>query len=611
MEISRTDAIAEEEEVHDTIHVVQRRPAEEMTGVRIQELATPEETTSVEKTSAERPRKRQRTQGYVPPEKTRYERRLRQPPPWQRTLALLTETLEEEPLTFEEAINSSESHLWWDAIKEELRSLKDNNVYTVVDDARGRASSTTHAHPIASKWVFKKKLLANDKIRYKARLVVRGDLQNDDVETFAPVAKMTTVRALVAVATARNLEIEQLDVKTAFLYAKLKETVFMKAPKGYGSNDESDGKIWCLNRALYGLKQAPRAWNEEINSALKRLGYTKTSSDASLYRKNSIYLLMYVDDLLLVGERQAVDKAKKELVKLYKMTDLGAAKRFLGISIDRNRATKEVTLHQSSYIEGLLRRYEHDNCNPVSTPMIPGTKLSRKDDESKSLIGKEISWYKQLVGSLMYIMIATRPDLAFTMSRLSKFFDSPTEEHATAAKRVLRYLKGTTGKGIIYTPSTKKSFAGYSDSDFAGDSDDRKSTGGYVFLLFGGAISWKSKKQALPALSTVEAEYIAGAEATKEAIWLLRLLRDLDANVHNAPPATIHFDNQGAMALTKNDANHNRTKHIDVKWHFIRAYVDNGTIKITYLPTANMVADILTKALPRERHWQHANSMGM
>jgi hypothetical protein len=197
------------------------------------------------------------------------------------------------------------------------------------------------------------------------------------------------------------------------------------------------------------------------------------------------------------------------------------------------------------------------------------------------------------------------------MSRLSKFFDSPTEEHATAAKRVLRYLKGTTGKGIIYTPSTKKSFAGYSDSDFAGDSDDRKSTGGYVFLLFGGAISWKSKKQALPALSTVEAEYIAGAEATKEAIWLLRLLRDLDANVHNAPPATIHFDNQGAMALTKNDANHNRTKHIDVKWHFIRAYVANGTIKITYLPTANMVADILTKALPRERHWQHATSMGM
>jgi hypothetical protein len=291
------------------------------------------------------------------------------------------------------------------------------------------------------------------------------------------------------------------------------------------------------------------------------------------------------------------------------MTDLGAAKHFLGISIDRNRVTREVTVHQTSYIESLLRRYEHDGCNPVHTPMMPGTKLSRKDDDSKSLIGKEISWYKQLVGSLMYIMIATRPDLAFTMSRLSKFFDSPTEEHAIAAKRVLRYLKGTTRKGITYT-LTKKSFAGYSDSDFAGDSDDRKSTGGYVFLLFGGAISWRAKKQDLPALSTVEAEYIAGAEATKEAIWLLRLLRDLHANV-DAPPATIHFDNQGAMALTKNNSNHNRTKHIDVKWHFIRAYVENGTVEITYLPTANMVADILTKALPRERHWQHTHAMGM
>jgi len=208
-------------------------------------------------------------------------------------------------------------------------------------------------------------------------------------------------------------------------------------------------------------------------------------------------------------------------------------------------------------------------------------------------------------------MTATRPDLAYTMSRLSKFFDSPTEEHAAAAKRVLRYLKGTVNKGITYMGS-KRTFAGYSDSDFAGDVDDRKSTGGYVFLLHGGAISWKAKKQALPALSMVEAEYIAGAEACKEAIWLIRLLKDLNVCVDvNTPPALIHFDNQGAMALTKNSDNHNRTKHIDVKWHFIRAYVENNIVKITYLPTADMVADILTKALPRQRHWEHAQAMGM
>ena len=210
----------------------------------------------------------------------------------------------------------------------------------------------------------------------------------------------------------------------------------------------------------------------------------------------------------------------------------------------------------------------------------------------------------------MYAMTATRPDLAYTMSRLSKFFDSPSENHAAATKKVLRYLKGTVDKGITYS-GKEKTFAGYSDSDFAADTDDRKSTGGYVFLLFGGAISWKAKKQALPALSTVKAEYIAGAEVTKEAVWLVRLLRkDLNAQV-DAPPVPMHFDNQGAISLTKNSDNHNRTKHIDVKWHFIKAYVENGTIKITYLPTKSMVADILTKALHRDSHRQHVNTIGM
>jgi hypothetical protein len=212
----------------------------------------------------------------------------------------------------------------------------------------------------------------------------------------------------------------------------------------------------------------------------------------------------------------------------------------------------------------------------------------------------------------MYTMTATRPDLAFTISRLSKFFDSPTEMHAAAAKRVLRYLKGTAGMGITFD-GNKKTFAGYSDADFAGDVDDKKFTGRYVFLLHGGAVSWKSKKQALPALSTVEAEYIAGAETTKDAIWLARLLhKDLKVKLDKESRTTeIYFDNQGAMALTKNSGNHNRTKHIDVKWHFIRAYVDNGAVKISYLPTGSMVADILTKALPRARHRQHVEAMGM
>jgi hypothetical protein len=309
-----------------------------------------------------------------------------------------------------------------------------------------------------------------------------------------------------------------------------------------------------------------------------------------------------------VGEKSEVDNIKKKLSTLYDMTDLGPVKRFLGICVERDGNT--VKIHQKPYIDNLLQRYGMQDCSPVATPMQPGTTL-QNDDGTVKLQGKETTWYKQLVGSLMYLMTATRPDLAYTMSRLSKFFEQPSEMHANAAKRVLRYLKGTTGKGIKYNGNGV--FAGYTDADFAGDVDDRKSTGGFVFILHGGAVSWKAKKQALPALSTVEAEYIAGAEATKEAVSLGRLLhRDLGMQLSTVIPTLLHFDNQGAMALASNNGNaHNRTKHIDVKWHFIRAYIENGLIKVSYLPTAVMVADIMTKALAKERHLQHMHAMGM
>ena len=586
------------------------------------ELATPAEDlhqdgTAYDAAEEVRPCKRRRTEDVMPERTTRSGRRTIVP-----HALIAAAANDEEPLTYKEAVEGPEGRQWLAAIIKELLSLKKLGVYTILRRGTGirrnpagkviKSKATSAAlkaasaidKVIASKWVFKKKILHDGSFRYKARLVIRGDLQRDDVETYAPVAMSTTVRALLAIAAARDLEAEHMDVKTAFLYAGLKERVLMRAPQG--STDEGD--TWLLNKALYGLKQAPRAWHAEIDKSLKRLGFTKSSADESLYLNNDgIYLLIYVDDLLLVGEKAKVDCIKKKLTKMYEMTDLGLVQRFLGITVERDRAKRTVKLHQQAYIEGLLRRYGYEDCNPVATPMVPGQALS--SDDGKPLVDEEVTWYQQLVGSLMYAMTSTRPDLAFTMSKLSKFFDKPTEVHANAATQVLRYLKGTASRGITFN-GTKKTFAGYSDADFAGDVDDRKSTGGYVFLLHGGAVSWKAKKQALPALSTVEAEYIAGAEATKKAIWLARLLhKDLNMQLDTT---LLHFDNQGAMALASNNGNsHTRTKHIDVKWHFIRAYVENGTIKITYLPTASMVADILTKGLARDRHQEHMLAMGM
>jgi len=545
-------------------------------------------------------------------------------------------------------------------MKEELDALDKNKTWDLVDEDTILKSGK---RVIGCKWVYKLKRNADGSRRFKARLVIRGFEQEygiDYTETFAPVAKFVTVRILLALAAQYDWEIEQMDVITAFLNPLLQEEVYMELPEGYALPKDcpctSGGRIVCrLRKCLYGLKQAPRAWYTDIDAHLSSLGFTRSKEDYNLYISKHVLLLLFVDDMLLFAPKMDTIRVVKELLySKYRMSDLGPVQQFLGLQVVRDRQARAIHINQAPYIEALLKRFQMDNCIGISTPMDPNCQLEA------ALPGytaprDHLLEYQQVIGSIMYAMLGTRPDLAFTVSTLSKYCSNPTPEHAIAAKRTLRYLRKTINVGIIFkgqeNPAIAEAIAGasptttgitgFTDSDWAGDVDSRKSTSGYVFLLYGGAISWKSTKQSVVATSSTEAEYIACSEAAKEALWIRRLHAEIkgttlpgleDRYQHEAdiqdqiralritsPPTTVPqqnpqiilADNQGAIKLSKNPQHHNRTKHIDVRYHFIRKCNQDGLIELAYIPTTEMVADILTKALPRVKHDKHMLGMGM
>jgi hypothetical protein len=583
-----------------------------------------------------------------------------------------------EPISYRDALNHHYSLQWKAAMKEEFQALDRNRTWDLVDEATVLQSGK---RVIGSKWVYRMKRNADGSNRYKARLVIKGYEQEygiDYQETFAPVAKFVTIRILFALAAQFNWEIEQMDAITAFLNPILHEEVYMEQPEGFEVASASGGRLVCrLLKSLYGLKQAPRAWYTDINTFLLSLGLTRSKEDYNLYIsvKANIILLLFVDDILLFSPSiDAIKSIKSQLTAKYQMTDLGPARQFLGIQIERNRQARTLRIHQKPYIESILKRFQMENCNGVSTPMDPNLELIATPINYTATLQQKLD-YQQSNGSIMYAMLGTRPDLAFSISTLSKFCSNPTPDHALAINRALRYLNKTIDVGITYggyqNPAIEEAIKhdqasrngliglfGFTDSDWAGDKDSRKSTSGFLFTLYGGAISWKSTKQSVVATSSTEAEYIACSEAAKEALWIRRMLKEIcgeptqnpmeyshefdsqiksetgslynsismltDANIHlSGPqgnfsaetqptePQIIFADNQGAIKLSRNPQHHKRTKHIDVRYHFIRESTQSGLIRLVHIPTNEMVADILTKALPRLQHQKHMKGMGM
>ena len=502
-------------------------------------------------------------------------------------------TIYQEPTTLQEARSSPERDKWNEAMDKEMKSLKDNQVWELTTLPPGRKA-------IGSKWVYKVKTGGDGSVeRYKARLVAQGFNQHqgaDYDETFCPVVRMESLRTLVALSTQHDLELHHIDVTTAFLNGVLEEEVFMKQPKGY-IRPEEEHLVCKLDKSIYGLKQSPRCWNAVLDAHLKKMKFKQLKSDPCIYKSDvggdTFFIGVYVDDIVLTGKNEAgIQEVKKMLASRFDIKDLGRLTYFLGMSVIQDQDNHTTWMGQPAYIKKLLEKQKMSDSKPVSTPVDPGSHLLKTTEDEEAL---EQQSYQSLVGSLMYLSICTRPDLAYAVNTLARFSSKPNASHWTAAKRVLRYLRGTVNYGIMFTKSESGELLGYSDADWAGDKEDRRSTSGYLFQMAGGPISWKSRKQESVALSTAEAEYIALSSAAQETVWIRRLVTELGDKPEG--PTTLMEDNQSAIAMAKNPQFHGRAKHIDIRHHFIRERVNGGDIKLVYCPTGDMLADMLTKGL--------------
>nr|GAT43935.1 polyprotein [Mycena chlorophos] len=529
-------------------------------------------------------------------------------------LAAAVSTAEALDPSWEEARRRPDWPHWQAAINTELDSLKSAGTWTVVPRPSGR-------NVVDCKWVLRiKKNAAGEIEKYKARLVARGFTQVQGVdyyETFAPTAKIASIRLVLAIAARNDWDIDMFDFNSAYLNGELDtdEEIFMEQPPGHELADRAT-HVLRLNKALYGLKQGGRKWYETLSRALGELGFTQCASDQAIFYAHDngelTILAIHVDDCTITSSSTTLLRSYKARIGLrFKMTDLGPVSWLLGIEIRRDREARTISLSQRSYIESILQRFNFADSKPVAMPMDPNVHLS---NEHRAISVTDIAAmqrvpYREAVGSLMWAAIGTRPDIAFAVGLLSKFLDNPGTAHWEAVKRVFRYLVGTKELRLTYGAG-KKGLEGYSDADGMSQ-EDRHAISGYAFVIDGGAISWSSKKQELVTLSTTEAEYVALTHAAKEATWLRALIGELYRPLEH--PLTLYGDNQSSIALAYSDIGqfHARTKHIDIRYHFIRYVLTNGTIRLVYCPTNDMVADCLTKALPSTKAKHFAAALGL
>jgi hypothetical protein len=505
---------------------------------------------------------------------------------------------------------SSEQLEWKEAMREELEMLKEKGTYKLVELPADRQA-------IGSKWTFVKKVDELGRVsRHKARLVALGCSQIpgiDFTETFAPMVRLESMRAALAMAALEDLEIIQMDIWGAYLNGELKEEIYMRQPPGF---EDGTGRVWKLVKTIYGLKQSGREWNREFDRKLTSIQLIKTAVDHCVYFREHegerTWVTVWVDDLLILSmSRAEAERTKTEIEKLFETKDLGEPRKIIGIEITRDRDAGTITLSQHHYIETLLAKYGLTDAKPLATPMDPNITLRKVPADAPPAPADLRGQYQSMIGRLMYAAICTRPDIAYTVTALSQYSSNPGPEHWSACKRVLRYLSGTRNYGLVYgnTHDVGIHSTGYSDADYAANPDDRKSISGYAFMLGGATYAWSSKKQTTVATSSTEAEYTALAHATRFAVWSRYLLEEMGHSQES--PTVIYEDNQAALALARDPQYHARSKHFDIQNHFIREKIENGIVEPVYCGTEDQIADILTKPLAKPKHEKFARALGL
>lgn len=506
---------------------------------------------------------------------------------------------EDDPKDYKDIMGREDRSQWLAAMKDEIGSLAKNKVWTLVNRPKG-------VNIVTNRWVLKIKRKPDGSVdRYRARLVARGFSQVhglDFNETYAPVVNMASVRLLFAYAATQSLHMKQFDVKTAFLYGNLDETVYMEQPEGF---KDGTSKVCHLKKSLYGLKQAPRQWNKEFSNFLKEQNLNESQHDRCIFyrqKPSKLFIAIYVDDGVIFAEKE--DDIKSVLQELKKRFEIHIVETpiFLGFQIDYNRKKKQAILHQEAYVRKVLERFNMDNCSAVENP---STTSRNTIAEKMSAPLPSNTPYREAIGSLLYAANITRCDIAYAVNRVSRKVAEPTTFDWQNVKRILRYMKGDK-MALKYSEMDNKGLVAYCDSDFAGD-ESSKSTTGFVINYGGAPILWKSQKQKLVSLSSTEAELVSIGSTVKELSWLRQLAQELE--IIDNKPTVIHCDNQSAIYLALNEKSVQRTRHMGVRAAFTREQVAHGEVEVRHIKTDYQLADFLTKPLSNGRFTSLRNKL--
>ncbi|KAD4385721.1 hypothetical protein E3N88_25890 [Mikania micrantha] len=504
-----------------------------------------------------------------------------------------------EPSKYQETLKDNN---WVEAMQDELLQFKRKNVWTLCPLPDGK-------YPIGTRWVFRNK--TDDRgivIKNKARLVVQGYCQEEGIdydETFAPVARLEAIRLFLAFAISQNIKVYQMDIKSAFLYGTIKEEVYVCQPPGFDDVHYPDW-VYKLDKALYGLKQAPRAWYDTLSKFLLSNKFSRGTIDKTLFMKRVdkelLLVQIYVDDIIFGSTKPSMcEHFSKLMSSKFEMSVLSELKTFLGLQV--KQTPNRTFIHQSKYVKDLLNKFDMNDCKIISTPMVTSPGIC-PDDNGEPV---DQTLYRCMIGSPMYLT-ASRPDIMYATCVCARYQSAPKQSHLSFVKRILRYLKGTHVLGIWYPANQICKLVGFSDSDYAGCSLTRKSTSGGCQFFAGCLVSWQSKKQTSVSNSTAEAEYIAAAHCTAQILWLQYQLLDFGITELKTP---LLIDSEAAKNIIKNPVYHSKTKHIEIRHHFIRDSFEKGLIVPEHVSTSDQIADIFTKPLDSSTFSKFVAKLGM